>query len=78
MNKQHGIATGTKSMNNANILLNTLAFSPSMWIWAALELGFQCVKKHKFALFSFALGAFAYFRNSFSSCFRALFCDCER
>jgi hypothetical protein len=55
VNKQHGYAY---------TLLKTLVFPPVEWIWA-LDLGFQCGeangKKRELALFSFALGAVAFF-----------------
>jgi hypothetical protein len=56
------------------ILLKTLAFHPAEHIWA-LEPGFQCEreKKREFALFPFALGAFAFYSALFSSRFRSLF-----
>jgi hypothetical protein len=51
-----------------------LLFPPAERLWA-LKPDFHCGlrKKREFALFSFALGAFTFFRALFSSRFRALF-----
>ncbi len=83
--KQQGYATGTCSSDmqqghaaGTYILLKTLAFSlcrvdldsgTGFPVWCG-----KGREKRKFALFSFALGAFAFCRARFSSRPRALFC----